>query len=91
MKLLPWAWLAATSLAIGCIHSIFLALAMIAKGGSHIDYCPNLPAGHILPCMPSFEGLMMAALIALTTAVAIFVMGAIPVGLTLILGRTSRK
>lgn len=56
---------------------IFLASAMIAKGGSHIDYCPNLPAGNILPCMPSLLGVGMGALLTVMYALPIFILGSL--------------
>ncbi|GEM_PF-1932457 len=75
--LIPWLLLALAALATGGMFSMLLALAMIGKGGSHIDYCPNLPAGHILECMPSWEGISLAAAIAALAAFAIMVLGSI--------------
>ena len=78
--LLPWTWLVVISLAIGGMTSMFLALAMLGKGGSHVDYCPNLPAGHFLECMPSLNGLLSALIIAAFVAAVIFAVGAVLVG-----------
>jgi len=64
------------SLAIGATVPIFVAIAMISKGGSHVDYCPNLPAEYWIPCMPSAEGIILAALLTLFYASPIFVVGA---------------
>ncbi len=78
--LLPWAWLLAISLALGGMVSMFLALAMIGKGGSHVDYCPNLPAGHLLECMPSVDGVYSATLVAASVATVVFATGALILG-----------
>lgn len=79
--LVPWLLLALSALAAGGMFSMFLALAMIGKGGSHIDYCPNLPAGHILECMPSWEGISLGAVIAALVALAVMVLGSILMGI----------
>ena len=54
---------------------MFLAIAMIDNGGSHVDYCPNLPAGHILECMPSIYGILGGAYISTMTGLVLFVIG----------------
>lgn len=59
---------------------MFLALAMIGKGGSHIVYCPNLPVGHLLECLPSWEGILLAAIIAALVALAFMVIGTVSIG-----------
>jgi hypothetical protein len=68
-----WLWLAGASLVLSGLFVTCLASMMIAKGGSHVDYCPNLPAGHILPCMPSFLGIGLGALMTAMYALPIFV------------------
>lgn len=70
-----WLWLAVISLSISGLFIAFLASAMIAKGGSHVVYCPNLPAGHFLPCMPSPAGIGMALLMTMVYAVPVFAVG----------------
>lgn len=76
MKSSSWIWLAAGSLALGAVMPIFIALAMISKGGSHVVYCPNLPAEYWVPCMPSLTGIGVGALLTLLYALPVFVIGA---------------
>jgi hypothetical protein len=83
--------LAVSALAAGGMFSMFLALAMIGKGGSHIDYCPNLPAGHILECMPSWEGISLGAVIAALVALAIMVLGSILMGIVAVAKSLARR
>ncbi len=73
----PWIKLAVISLVLGAIIPALVAYMMIQKGGSHEIYCPNLPAEHILPCMPSIAGIGMAALLTLFYAIPVFAIGAI--------------
>jgi hypothetical protein len=73
----PWIRLAVTSLVVGAIPPALTAYMMIQKGGSHIVYCPILPAGHVLPCMPSMAGIGMAALLTVFFAIPVFAIGAI--------------
>ena len=89
--LIPWLLLVLSALAAGGMFSMFLALAMIGKGGSHIDYCPNLPAGHILECMPSREGISLAATIAALVALAIMVIGSVLMGTVVVAKGLARR
>lgn len=67
-----WLWLVGVSLLMSGLFVTALALMMIAKGGSHVDYCPNLPAEHILPCLPSLTGIAAAVFMTIVYAVPIF-------------------
>jgi hypothetical protein len=73
----PWIRLAVVSLAIGAIVPVLGAYMMIQKGGSHVVYCPNLPAGHLLPCLPSLTGIGLAVLMTIFYALPVFAIGAV--------------
>ena len=77
MKFGPWVRLALISIAVASIVPIFAGWFMISRAGSHYIYCPNLPAGHLLPCMPSFEGIRLAALMTLVFSAPCFAMGSV--------------
>ncbi len=70
---------------------MFLALAMIGKGGSHINYCLNLPAGHFLECMPSVEGVSLGVLISAAVALAVILVGSVAMGLFALLRAVARR
>ncbi len=73
----PWIRLTVVSLALGAIIPVLVAYMMIQKGGSHVVYCPNLPAGHLLPCMPSLTGIGLAVLMTVVYALPVFAIGAV--------------
>lgn len=70
---------------------MFLALAMIGKGGSHIDYCPNLPAGHLLECMPSLKGISLAAVIATLLTLVVMAIGSMLMGIVAVAKGLARR
>lgn len=68
-----WRGLTLISLSISGLFVAVLAGVMIAKDGSHVMYCPSLPAYHLLPCLPSSVGIAAAVILTILGAVPIFV------------------
>ena len=77
MKLKRWGLLAAGSLTFGALLTLVAGMAMIAKGGSHVAYCPRLPARYWIPCMPSWEGIATAARLTVMWGAVAFAVGAV--------------
>ena len=77
MRLRRWGFLAAGSLTFGAVLTVLAGMAMIAKGGSHVDYCPRLPDRYWIPCMPSWEGITTAMLLTVGWGGVAFAVGAV--------------
>ena len=70
---------------------MFLALGMIGKGGSHIDYCPNLPARYLLECMPSLKGISLAAVMATLLALVVMAIDSMLMGIVAVAKGLARR